>query len=98
MKHFKDPLVWLRGLFAALIGGGATSGSSYFAMAGAKAAGVDVPTLNLNALGVIFLAGALTNVMAYLKQSPLPEVEDVETTVTVKQTTTVHTEGTPPAP
>ena len=50
MKRLKDPILWLRGLFAALIGGGATSASSYFAMAGAKAAGVDVPSTDADDL------------------------------------------------
>lgn len=73
--------VWIRGLFAGMIGGGATSGVSWLGMLGAHAAGADVPALNLKALGVIFLSGALTNALAYLKQSPLPPADETPQTI-----------------
>ena len=67
---------WLYGLIAANIGGGATSLSAWLGMVGAKAVGIQVPDLNLNAVFVIFLSGALASACAYLKQSPLPAVID----------------------
>jgi hypothetical protein len=64
--------IWFHGLAAAFIGGGATTASAWMATAAAHAAGVDVPMLNVKALGIVFAAGGLTNALAYLKQSPLP--------------------------
>lgn len=58
-----------------IIGGAATAGSSWLAMAGAKSAGIDVPALNWKALGIILLSGAVTSALAYLKQSPVPPDE-----------------------
>lgn len=81
MAALKSWRVWAHGLFAALIGGGATSAYAWLGMTGAKAIGLDVPILNFKAVGVIFISGALTNVLAYLKQSPLPK-EDEDTTET----------------
>lgn len=65
---------WFHGLFGGVIGGAATAGTSWLAMAGAKSAGMDVPELNWKALGVILVSGAVTSALAYLKQSPLPPV------------------------
>ena len=67
---------WSHGLFGGIIGGGATAASTWLGMAGAKAAGMDVPLLNLQSLGVIFVSGSLASAFAYLKQSPLPPLED----------------------
>ena len=66
------PKKWFHGLLGGAIGGGATSASSWLGMAGAKAAGLDVPVLNLKSLGVIFLSGAISSALLYLKQSPIP--------------------------
>ena len=79
--HFKDPIVWLRGLFAALIGGATTAGGAWLGMAAAHAAGVDVPTLNFKALGIIMLSAGLVSAFAYLSKSPLPELVSEETTI-----------------
>jgi len=76
MAHFKNPDVWFWGLVAAFVGGGATSLTSWAGMAGAKQLGMDVPSLNLQALGVIFVSGAIWNTASYLKKSPVPELED----------------------
>lgn len=76
---------WFHGLVGGIIGGSATAGTSWLAMAGAKSAGIDVPALNWQALGVILLSGAVTSALAYLKQSPLPPVED-DTTIISKST------------
>lgn len=72
---------WFHGLFGGVIGGSATAGTTWLAMAGAKSAGLDVPELNWKALGVILVSGAVTSALAYLKQSPLPPVEDDEPTI-----------------
>jgi hypothetical protein len=65
---------WLKSLAAAGIGGGSTALSSWGALAGAQAMGVDVPVLNLKAFGLVFVVGAVHSVAAYLAKSPLPGV------------------------
>jgi hypothetical protein len=74
--------VWLRGLFGGFIGGGATASTAWLGMIGAAAIGADVPVLNFKSLGVIFLSGAITNTLAFLKQSPLPPDDDTPETIT----------------
>lgn len=71
MSFLKDPKVWLHGLIAAFIGGGASAGA---------AAGVDPDSFNLvdwegflNILKLFAVSG-LFSVFAYLKKSPLPEI------------------------
>lgn len=86
--HFKDPFVWIRGLLAAIIGGSASAGASWMGMAAAKMAGIDVPTLNLKALGIILMSAGLASMFAYLMKSPLPELVTVEDTSTIKTVTT----------
>jgi hypothetical protein len=84
MTRLKNPLVWFWSLLAAVIGGAATAGTSWLGMAAAKAAGMDVPVLNFNALGVICLSGGVTAALGYLKQSPLPQIVEEETTIIKK--------------
>ncbi len=86
--------VWFWGLLNATIGGMASSASSWLGMTAAKAAGVDVPVLNLKALGMICLSGAATNFFFYLKQSPLPSIQ----TTSVTTTETIETKTTPAIP
>ncbi len=38
----------------------------------------------------IFIVNGIIMAFAYLQKSPLPELEETETTVTVKQTTTIE--------
>ena len=66
---------WLHGLGSAFIGGGASAVSAWGGMSAAKQLHVDVPELNLNAIGIIFLSSAIFTAAAYLKQSPLPHEE-----------------------
>jgi len=66
---------WTYSLIASTIGGGATSASAWLGLAAAKSAGLDVPALNLTALGVVLASGALTSFFAVLSKSPLPPVE-----------------------
>ncbi len=69
---------WLYSLGAAFIGGGATSASAWLGLLAAKSAGMDVPSLNFQALGIIMLSGALPNFFSVLAKTPLPPVEDTE--------------------
>ena len=78
---FKDWQLWLRGLFAAMIGGASGAGASWLGMAAAQYAGVDVPTLNLKALGIILASSGLVSLFAYLQKSPLPEVITEDTVI-----------------
>lgn len=81
--------LWFYGLLNAVIGGTATSAAAWLGMAGAKTAGLDVPSLNWKALGVILISGSLTNLFYYLKASPLPSIETkVVTEVKTTETTT----------
>lgn len=63
---------WAYGLVGGCIGGGAGSVTAWLGMTGAKALGLDVPTLNLKAMGVIFLSGVLSHAATFLMKSPLP--------------------------
>lgn len=79
--HLKNPLVWLHGLIAALIGGGSSG-----VMAGLAAMGIapdrfDLHTNMANTLkmvGTVFVISALFSVFSYLKQSPLPPIVEDE--------------------
>ena len=57
---------WLYGLINAVIMGGSTSVTAWLGMAAAKGAGMDVPTLNFKAVGVIFISGAMVKFFIYL--------------------------------
>jgi hypothetical protein len=71
----KNTKLWLHGLLAALIGGGASAVSGGFANLV-----VDPKDFNLSGglghlfetMGVMFVVAAVMSVVAYLKQSPLP--------------------------
>ncbi len=89
--------LWFYGLCNAVIGGTATSAAAWLGMAGAKTAGLDVPSLNWKALGVILVSGSLTNLFYYLKASPLPTIQTkvvTETKVTETVATTPKTDDT----
>ncbi len=82
-----DAKLWIRGIIAAVIGGGATAGGSWMAINAVAATGAAITPLNWKALGIILVVGALTSVFAYLQKSPVPnKVEQTVTTVT-KETT-----------
>lgn len=55
-------------------------------MAGAKSLGLDVPTLNLKAIGVLFVGGIISHAAAILAKSPLPPLDTQTTTVTITET------------
>lgn len=67
---------WIRGLIAAVVTGGATSGLSALGISVADAAGAEIGGLNLKQVGILFGSGALVGLLAYLKQSPIPPPED----------------------
>lgn len=67
---------WRHGLGAALITGFSTSFTSALGISGASAVGVPVTNLDAKQLGVITLVGGLVGMAAYLRQSPLPPVEE----------------------
>lgn len=88
-KRWKDPLVWFRGLLAAFIGGGAASVAS-----GVISIAQTPEEYNLKGglhnllvmVGGTFGVSGIISAMAYLKQSPLPELEEFDTTFTTKPT------------
>lgn len=79
---------WAYGFLGGMIGGGASSLGAWLGLTAAKAVGIDVPTLNFKAMGVIFLSGLLSNGVAYLAKSPLPELQITTDTLTVTTKTT----------
>lgn len=78
--HFKNPLVWLAGIIAAFIGGGASSVSAGIA-ANVIAPGQFDLTYNwqntLKLMAVTFLISGLLSAFQKLSKSPLPEIEEV---------------------
>ncbi len=68
---------WLYGLLSGFIGGGATAALSAGSLAVAHSSGVDVPVLNLKAIGVVFVSAGVMTAMSYLSKSPLPPVTPV---------------------
>lgn len=74
-KHITPAESWTWGLLNSVIIGGSTSVVSWMSMAAAKQAGLNVPSLNLKALGVIFVSGAVTKFFLYLSQG-LPMLKE----------------------
>lgn len=71
-----------------VIGGAAAAGTTWMGLALGKSVGLDVPTLNWKALGVVLLTSSLTNLFFYLKQSPLPKESDGDTAIVTKSDVT----------
>lgn len=85
----KGTSVWLHGLFAALIGGGASAVTSGIVLPGLSPSaynfqGQIFPLFK--AMAAMFIVNGLFSAFLYLKQSPLP-AESLEITAT--QTTTL---------
>jgi len=93
MKRWKEPKVWLYGLVAGIIGGAATAAASFMSLNAASTVGLNVKPLDLEQLGWVLLISGLVNAFSYLKQSPLPPLEEVTTTVTVQSTSITTTTG-----
>lgn len=90
---------WFRSVAAAFIGGAATAGFSTLGIATAKGMGVEMPTLNWKAIGVIMLVGGITNLCAFLMKSPVPAESVTESSLRItetnpEKTTTVETKTT----
>jgi hypothetical protein len=74
MGAYRSIQVWAYGLVGGCIGGGASAVFSWMSLAAAKAAGLDVPQLNFNAVKVMFLTGVITHGCAFLMKAPLPKL------------------------
>lgn len=77
---------WFYGMFQAIIGGAAASGSAYVAMLIGNQVTATIPVMNWQTLGFVLLTSSVTNLFFFLKQSPLPPPD--ETTMFSKQQTT----------
>lgn len=95
--RWKDPLVWLRGLFAAFVGGGAGAVASGFIAVAQTPEQYNLKEGLHNLLVMFFGCFVVTGIghaAMYLQKSPLPELEEVQTVITVKDSHTVTTEQT----
>jgi len=71
--RFKQQLLrWWLGMNIATLQGGAVALKSFLTLAGASAAGVPVPALNLQQAAYVFLGGAAYHLIDYLTSNPLP--------------------------
>lgn len=85
MKQITSWRLWIHGLGATVIGGSASAGAAWLSTVAAKAAGVTgVQELNAKSLGIILISSGLLNAFLYLKQSPLPALENETTTEPTK--------------
>lgn len=83
MTKWKNPLIWMRGLLAAFIGGGASAvASGFIAVAQTpKEYNLNDGLTNLLVMiGGTFLVSGIIASSAYLQRSPLPELEEKDTT------------------
>lgn len=80
MSIKKNIIHWVYALLWTVVGGVASAGSAWLALKVGHEAGVDVAALDLKQLGVICLVSGLMNLFFYLKQSPLPKLDDEEET------------------
>lgn len=84
--HLKNPWVWLYGLVAAAINGGATS-----VTAGLTAIGIAPDKFNLGVelgntlkmVGSVFVISSVLGAISYLSKSPLPQIEVTDQPPTV---------------
>jgi hypothetical protein len=67
--------LWLYGLVSGFIGGGATALTSSGIFSAAHQAGMDVPLLNIQSMGLLWLGGGIWTAAAYLAKSPLPAID-----------------------
>lgn len=75
LTKISSPKVWLHGLASAFIGGGASAITADQGLILAQRMGLDVVTLNLTEVGVVFLSSGMVSAAMYLKQSPLPPLK-----------------------
>ena len=72
------PRIWLHGLASAFIGGGASALTADQGLILAERLGLNVVTLNLTEVGVVFLSSGIVSAAMYLKQSPLPPLKSAD--------------------
>lgn len=75
LTKIASPKVWLHGLASAFIGGGASALTADQGLILAQRVGMDVVTLNLTEVGIVFFSSGLVSAAMYLKQSPLPPLK-----------------------
>lgn len=68
--------MWFRSLIAAVVTGAASTALSALGIATANGLGVNVPQLDFKQLGIMLASGGVVGLLAYLKQSPVPPVEE----------------------
>lgn len=74
---------WIRGIFAAFIGGGATAVSGAFALALNDPKDFNTQTgMFWNTIITMFLISGVINLMMFLRTKPVPEYKTVTTTTT----------------
>ena len=96
-SRFGQIETWTWGLLNAIIMGGSSSVVSWIGMSAAKGAGLDVPTLNFKAVGVIFISGAMVKFFAYLSQGLPMLTQTVDTSFVTRKpdgSTTAQTSQT----
>jgi hypothetical protein len=75
MKTF---LQWAKGILRGFIYGASSAGLGWGGLAAAKGAGLDVPTLNFKALGILLLIGGISHSLAVLQKSPIWNDDDTK--------------------
>ncbi len=80
MTRLKNPLAWVHGLVGAFIGGGASavSGGIGAIVTAPNDFNVQDPKKLLTMMGITFLIMGLPSAAIYLKQSPLPPIETID--------------------
>lgn len=78
LTKIASPKLWLHGLASAFIGGGASAITADQGLILAQRIGLDVVTLNLAEVSVVFLSSGVVSAAMYLKQSPLPSLKPID--------------------
>lgn len=96
MVRLKNPWTWFHGIVGAFIGGGSGAiGVAFGAMITDYATGskfTQNPEQLLYLMFWTFLFSGIVGATQRLAKSPLPEIEETDTTIITKQTTTVTKE------
>ena len=89
---------WLYGLLSGSIGGMASTGAALLGMSAAKGVGMEIQIPHWKEMGIMMVSSGLAFAFAYLKQSPLPSIEQTTTTTATLTTVTTASAATPPTP
>lgn len=92
---WKNPLVWLRGFIASFITGGAGGVSAAVVAMGLTPGQYNFQEGFKNVIAMfigVFVVSGFIGGCAYLQKSPLPELEEEQTTITVKEQVTITSE------